>query len=526
MVSAPIPSLTMWNPQIPLFEVLSHLPEPHIRVPLDLVLGFGNILFIKLVLWAPHTGGWALFRMGIATPICLGIFTYLVLCQIEKDDVTHWGASSLCFMWSMRVLEYFVFYPPEEHVHRIVPKSQIHPHPKKLSDVQKAEQEETGEETLVPEPVPRPFTLAKFYWGSSLTWSFRGIGWNFQCPLPASSTSAPYSRGSSRSSWIKAQLKPWFIIYIIDDLCRALRNIVAKEFFAGEVPYDSLTQWQRGLYSTLVVFRVYAGMVHAWIPYGIGMFTIGWMMGWKGEIWEPWGWPPLFGPMGDLWKHPGLSTMWSRTWHGYNRRWLYVLGWVGIGENLLGLTHTGVSTHPSVPSISGSGTISPSHPIPSSTSGSGSSSNKTLPTRKISSKLIFQNLIKSFITFLLSGLNHDIGSLALIIKNHPRSHPVYLNELFRLTPFFVLQPVGLAFEALIKHVYRSSKKRYIQRGMEPNWLIFLERLVGFVWTWTWLGWSARYFVEGMVMLGAYRRDGGRDLYWSLWGGLVWGKWMI
>ncbi|WWC95538.1 hypothetical protein V866_002403 [Kwoniella sp. B9012] len=532
-------STSRWNPQIPLIELLAKLPEPHPRQPTDLVIAFGTIFFMQLMLSTPHTGGWGLLRMGIVAPICFGAFTYLITCQVENDDITHWGGSILSFIYMMRILEYFVFFPPEQHCHRIIPRSQLHPPVRSFKppvhDNDHRPSEAEGE-VLIPEAVPQPFTLAKFYWAGSLIWSYRGIGWAHQCPLPRSSTEHPYTRKSSFKEWLKIQLPYYIATHLMEDLCRAIRNVVGKDFFSGpdHIPYDSLSQSQRALYSIAVVSRVHFGLILTWFHTAVCMIVLGKMLGWKGELWEPWGWPPMFGSLENLWVHPGLSTMWSKTWHGYNRRWLYVLGWIGIGENILGLTHTGISSHPSIPpqpehqrnnkssgtsSPSESGRVSPSHPIASSSSPNG-------PNRAISTKLVFSNLIKSFITFLLSGLNHDAGSLALLIKNHPRTEPVYLNDLFRLTPFFILQPVGLALEALVKSIYRSNKKRFVDRGKEPSWLVFTERLIGFVWTWTWLGWTARYFVEGMAHLGAYRRDGDKDLYFSLWGGLVWGKWMI
>lgn len=50
-------------------------------------------------------------------------------------------------------------------------------------------------------------------------------------------------------------------------------------------------------------------------------------MGWEGEMWSPWGWPPLFGNFKELWRYPGLSTMWSRV-----RRQAYVMIIINIDK--------------------------------------------------------------------------------------------------------------------------------------------------------------------------------------------------
>ncbi|WWC92944.1 uncharacterized protein L201_007907 [Kwoniella dendrophila CBS 6074] len=545
MVSIPIP-LNKW---------LSKLPAPHTKQPSDVILGLSTIMLIICTLTTPHTGGWKLFRMGIVTPFAIGVFVYLTFVQIEADEMTHWGTSILFSIFVMRLFEYFFFFSPEEHCHRMIPKSRLHSQIKsiKSNGLESGEKAEhltltTNEEDdiLVPEPVPAPFTLEKFYWAWSLWWSYRGIGWNFQCPLPSSSLAEPYTRKSTRKEWWFKTAKFYLLAYLLDDFFRSIRNIYAADFFSGQRSYDDLSQFERGLFSTAVVIRVWYGLNNSWCATALMFVPLGYYMGWEGELTTPWGWPPMFGALSNLWKHPGLSTMWSKTWHGYNRRWLYVLGWIGIGENVLGLTHTGISSHPTIPeqlqklhtknghhqalnnSPNQSGQVTPSHPIPTSIT-KNSGKNEGLPIRrKMSTKLMIQNLIKSFITFLLSGLNHDFGSLALLVKNYPwQTKPVYLGDILRLTPFFIVQPIGLTIEAIIKINYRRFKSTYLRGSKpEPAWLTFLERLIGFIWTWIWLGYTARPFVEGMVQLGAYRRDGGRQLFPSIFGGLIWGKWWI
>ncbi|OCF61915.1 hypothetical protein L486_01579 [Kwoniella mangroviensis CBS 10435] len=552
-------------PRIPLSPVLAKLPPLHLKNPTDYNLAFGTLGLIILVLTAPHTGGWRLLRLGVIAPLCIGVFGYLILCTEDEHDFNQWGVATLMGSFIMRIWEFFIFFPPEENCHRLLPRSQVHPTPSsnghldaKKSDSSTHQPKKTDDEVLIPEPIPPPFTLAKFYWSFSLWFSYRGIGWNTTCPLSPSSRQHPYIRQSSRKHFAFVQMRKWIISYLVDDFFRSIRNIYSAQFFSGlpgAIPYTHLSQFERGLNSTAVVVRIYFSLVNSHIAMSIICVIIGGILGWETEMFAPWGWPPLFGDLGELWKYPGLSTLWSRTWQGYNRRWLYVLGWIGIGENILGLTHTGISSHPTIPPVpksqtlsngngasspsNPSGQITPSHPLPTS----------PLPPidphpnsprsirRKMSTRLMVQNLIKSFITFLLSGLSHDIGSLALILKNH-RHQEIYLSDVLRLTPFFIVQPFALAFEALIKTHWRTWKANHHptwskhregrggERGNEPGWLVLTERLVGFIWTWTWLGYTARFFVEGTAQLGAFRRDGGRELFWTFWGGVIWGKWYI
>ncbi|OCF35136.1 hypothetical protein I316_03177 [Kwoniella heveanensis BCC8398] len=561
--------------RIPLDPLFALLPKTHPQTEKDILLGLATIGFVQLLLATPYTPGWRLFRAAVGAPIACGLFGWVIVAAVDVYDINQWGVAILSASFIFKVFEYFLFFPPEEHCHRLVPrsssrstKSSGHSNGDTPTSKLKARSEDTTsvgvnetqeEEALVPEPVPAGFTWAKLCWAASLWFSYRGIGWNYVCPLPRSAYQPPYTRQSSRKAFLIKQLKMWVFGYLVDDFFRAYRNCSsAAPFFSGlpgiAPPYSSLTQYERAIYSIAVVVRVWFGLINSHIGWSMGMVILGGILGWETEMFAPWGWPPLFGGLVELWKHPGLSTMWSRTWQGYNRRWLYVLGWIGIGENILGFTHTGISSHPTIPPKAPSdltsstavntphpsGHVSPSHPLPTTP--------PKLPTKRMSTKLMLQNLVKSFVVFTLSGLHHDVGSLACLIKNHPPGAPIYTHHLFRLTAFFVLQPVGLTIEALVKTLWRSWKAKAHPEwkktptptsssdsspkssnalsGGEPAWLIRTERILGFAWTWIWLGWTARWFVEGMAQLGNYRRGEGREEFWSLFGGLIYGKWYI
>ena len=444
---------------------------------------------------------------------------------------------------AFRALETFVFFPPEENVFRL--REILNQH-QSLEPTSKTQQP-----VLVTEPVPPPFTLQKLYWGLSLFWSYRGIGWNYACPLPESSRQRPYSRDSPRREFLITRLRKTILIWFCWDLFRTYTNLTpASIYLSGQPgiapPYVNLAVWEKAIHSILIPARIVLDTERSFLMCSIMMVGIGGVMGWEGELWEPYGWPPLFGTFGDLWTSPGLATMWSKvctlvscviyeaddqTWQGYFRRWLHVLGWIGIGENILGLTHSGESAHPnskppttpkpvSSASLSpvGSGRTSPSHPIPSSNS---------TRTRTITTRLALSNFLKSLIVFTLSGLVHDCGTMSLILLRTPLDKPLNLDRVLALTPFFVLQPFALVAEAVLKAQYRQRKSKAY-----PNWrtegiprnLVFMERLVGFTLTWVWLGWSAGWFVEGLTKHGMFNRAGNVRLFPSLLGGIFWGKW--
>lgn len=143
-------------------------------------------------------------------------------------------------------------------------------------------------------------------------------------------------------------------------------------------------------------------------------------------------------------------------------------------------------------------------------------------------KLAIFNLIKSLLVFTLCGLIHDCGAYSLLLLNTPVGAPIPASRnALVLTPFFVVQPFALAFEALLKAKYRKWKS-----GVYPRWrvdgypkrLVVIERVIGFTLTWVWLGWSAGWFVEGLTKSGFFSRDEGKPLFPSIVGGLLWGKW--
>jgi hypothetical protein len=144
--------------------------------------------------------------------------------------------------------------------------------------------------------------------------------------------------------------------------------------------------------------------------------------------------------------------------------------------------------------------------------------------------MMLANFVKSLIVFTLCGWMHDQASYALLHRNAPAGSSVHWTQAVGTIPFFVAQPFALAVEAFIRKQWRNWKARRYgvpaagEKGAVPDWLVFAERLVGFVCTWWWLGWTARWFVVGLTRAGLYRRGHGQVEMPSLAGGLVWGRW--
>lgn len=165
------------------------------------------------------------------------------------------------------------------------------------------------------EPVPPPWSLARFYWAWSLVWTHRGLGWNFSPPLVPAADHPPFRRGSSRKHFVIRQLRDFFINLLLIDIIRTYMNNdpSASAFFSLHQPhYSDLTQWQRAVFSTCVALRVCLGMNKSYFISSIFMVSLGEHMGWEGEMWSTWGWPPLYGTLRDIWVYPGLSVAWSR----------------------------------------------------------------------------------------------------------------------------------------------------------------------------------------------------------------------
>lgn len=146
---------------------------------------------------------------------------------------------------------------------------------------------------------------------------------------------------------------------------------------------------------------------------------------------------------------------------------------IGLARHVLSATDTPMS-----------GRLSPSNPIPAG------------PNVKA-------NLIKSMVTFTLSGVHHDYGTLVLLLDQigHGERSAIAWTDVFGVTPFFVVQPFGLVLEAVVKRQWRVIKKKEVVSERAAS---FIEFVLGNTWTWVWLGWTAGWYVRTLTEIGTYR----------------------
>lgn len=162
--------------------------------------------------------------------------------------------------------------------------------------------------------MPPGWTWAKLEWATSAVVSLRGIGWNYSAPLSTSQRSRPYDRHSSRTEYIIRRSIYGLLNLLIDDACGALMRRTAADFFiTGNLRYAGLMQWQRGFCSTLVVMRTVCSLEFTHVGFSIVFVLLGGLLGKDDhELLTPWGWPPMFASLKEIFSHPGLSYLWAR----------------------------------------------------------------------------------------------------------------------------------------------------------------------------------------------------------------------
>lgn len=223
-------------------------------------------------------------------------------CWVSLTRALRLRRQLISVVFVMRVIDHACFVP-ETHVFRLPPQEST-PILKHIGD--------PDDPTLVREAVPPPFTLAKALWALSLFSSWRGIGWNFTVPLSIAARQHPYKGTSSRRHFVFTRAAMLPLLYFVNDASRTFMKYRASHFFSGQTAYDDLTLGETITYSLAVVARVWWILQSAVVPLSIACVLVGGYMGWESEFWAPWGWPPTFGSISELWMYPGLSTLWSR----------------------------------------------------------------------------------------------------------------------------------------------------------------------------------------------------------------------
>ena len=220
----------------------------------------------------------------------------------------------------MRTLEYTVL-PPERNLYRLKPAPITHSSCSNTLDPPTTAAYHLTP-ALLPEPLPPPWTLAKACWSLSLFSSWRGIGWNFASPISRAADRPPFTRSSTRKSFIIYWLKVYPWTFFVHDLTRTYMSLIRSDFFMGTTRYTEMNLMGQVGCSLAVIGRVWYVLYAGYIPAAILAVMVGGWMGWKGEFWEPWSWPPIFGDIAEVWRYPGLSTLWSRVGCCHHSDWM------------------------------------------------------------------------------------------------------------------------------------------------------------------------------------------------------------
>jgi len=296
---------------------ISSLPPPHPFGPFDLLIAISSIFLVQLTLVSdPALPYIKLIRQGIITPLVISGYIYCSWWGIQKDREDIWGGAGGFTFDSIKALELLVSFPAEEHVYRLKQLPSAKTESKSQGRVDGKKDDQSLTEKLIPEPVPPPWTFSKLWWAMSLWWSWRGIGWNYSCPLPAHSRQHPYLPSSRRSTFFLVQTARLVVGWMIWDLARSFMNVSSAAPFFSALPgapsYQDLRISQKVVYSSCIAIRIAYNVERSNIILGLIGVSIGGVMGWEGEFWSPWGWPPVFGNPRDVWEQPGLSAMWSK----------------------------------------------------------------------------------------------------------------------------------------------------------------------------------------------------------------------
>ncbi|KAI5477198.1 hypothetical protein MNV49_006642 [Pseudohyphozyma bogoriensis] len=243
-----------------------------------------------------------------AAPVLIAAHVYLnahYKIGILLNDV---GTGIITGFWCLRTLDLLVVFPDD-------PQRTLPMPPLKDSLQPPTSPKDRPRPAVLLEPVPPPCTLAKVQWAMELWITWRGIGWNWRAPLSRAGNRDPFLRTSSVRSFLKNRLLHLIMVILVTDAYTTIQEEVprVRDFMSGRPGVSPLLADQpilwRALFSILVVAQTWQSLELVYDVMALGFVGMGSCMGCKGVFFEPWGWPPLLGGMGELWVHPGLSLI-------------------------------------------------------------------------------------------------------------------------------------------------------------------------------------------------------------------------
>ncbi|KAF3911313.1 hypothetical protein ABW21_db0204358 [Orbilia brochopaga] len=159
-------------------------------------------------------------------------------------------------------------------------------------------------------------TLDRIKWGLSLLVSQRGIGWNFEVPLP--DTTYPATRKEFIRQSLTALLKVYLGLYLCGTSCQWVVELLRDESqyrHTSPFLYD-LCRWEPFQMLVSLAGWIVSIIGHVSVLYNFAaILCVGFGIGgrWKHMS----SWPKTFGSFWDAWS---IRTVWGKAWHQTLRR--------------------------------------------------------------------------------------------------------------------------------------------------------------------------------------------------------------
>ncbi|KAK6337346.1 hypothetical protein TWF730_002749 [Orbilia blumenaviensis] len=277
-------------------------------------------------------------------------------------------------------------------------------------------------------------------WGFLLLVSQRGIGWNFEVPLPA--TKYPPNKTAFVRQAVFNLLQIYLGVYLTEIGNDFIVGVLRQEISVTEYPwvYDLCKN------EAFQIAIIYLGWLmsiisHISILYNLaGIFCIGFGIG--GFWTEITSWPKTFGRFGEAWS---IRNAWGKAWHQSLRRSLSAPG-DRIAEIVFGN-----------------------------------------PSQLSYSVRLIRRYFLLFSAFAVSGIVHAGGVYFVTVTNpmpSENSTPFSARPAWYVSGYyFILQAVIITLEDLLCWVFRiSTDEKEVQRSS-------IRRLFGLFYTFVWLAWS-------------------------------------
>ncbi|KAF3941787.1 hypothetical protein ABW19_dt0205051 [Dactylella cylindrospora] len=285
-------------------------------------------------------------------------------------------------------------------------------------------------------------TLARIKWALLLLISQRGIGWNFEVPLPE--TKYPTTRTIFIRQAIVTLLEIYLGLYLITQCCQYMVSTLRQELSPEPYPwvYDlfrnelfqmvaALTGWVISIISHISV--LYAQISIVCVGFGIGGSWADMEM-----------WPKTFGRIEDSWS---VRNVWGKTWHQTLRRCLSAPGDL-IADWVFG-DASGLSRY----------------------------------------LRLIRRYFLLFSAFTVSGILHAFGVYFVTVTEpqpYEDSTPISIRPPWYATAyFFVAQAAVIATEDFTFWIFGISSEYKDVKLWSPRWLVGMAyTLVWFVWSTT------------------------------------------